>query len=102
MLPYVIADDLRERGNCDTAVPLYEWSFQLAPSTKGRQLGLAVCLFAMQRLDEAEAVTLDALRHGARYRDAVLVLRAVAAARDSLVVRAARGDSAVLAGSNRQ
>lgn len=101
MLPYVLADALRERGNCTVAIPLYEWAFELAPTTKGRQLGLSVCLLRAMRLDEAKRVALEALGHGAHYAQSVAVIRAADAARDSLAVRRARGDAGVLAGQAR-
>lgn len=99
--PYIVADGLRERGNCQVAEKLYRWSFELAPSLRRYQLGLSVCLAAMLRFDEARAVALDAIRHGVRYRPAVELLRAIDAGQDSLEVRRARGDSAVLAGQSR-
>jgi hypothetical protein len=99
--PYIVADGLRERGNCQVAEKLYRWSFELAPSLRRYQLGLAICLAVMQRLEEARVVALDAIRHGATYRPAVKLLRAIDAGRDSLEARSARGDSAELAGQSR-
>ena len=98
ILPYVVADGLRMRGNCEPAVQLYQWAFELAPSLRHRQLGLSICLLQLLRLDEAKAVALDALRYGAKYDEATEVIRAIDAGQDSLVMRRARGDSAVLAG----
>lgn len=99
MLPYLVAEGLRKRGNCVTAVPLYEWAFELAPSLRHLQLGLAICHLVAFRLEDAKRVTLDALRYGAEHDDAVLVLRAIKDGGDSLAVRRARVDSAVQAGS---
>lgn len=99
MLPYLVAEGLRKRGNCVTAVPLYEWAFELAPSLRHLQLGLAVCYLVALRLDDARRTTLDALKHGAKPDEGALVLRAIKTGRDSLAVRRARADSAVQAGS---
>lgn len=99
MLPYLVAEGLRKRGNCVKAVPLYEWAFELAPALRHLQLGLAICHLVAFRMDEAKRVTLDALRYGAEHDDAVLVLRAIRDGGDSLIVRRARADSAVQAGS---
>ena len=101
MMPYLVAEALRQRGNCATAVPLYEFAFELAPSLRHLQLGYAICLMVAFRMDDARRAALDALRHGAKHDEAVLVLRAIKAGRDSLASRRARGDSAVLAGSSR-
>lgn len=99
--PYIVADALRERGNCQVAEKLYRWSFELAPSLRRYQLGLSTCLAHMLRLEEARAVALDAIRHGARYRPAVELLRSIDAGQDTLKARLARGDSTVLAGQSR-
>lgn len=93
ILPYVLADRLRLRGHCEPAIVLYRWAFELAESLRYRQLGLSICLLQMLRLDEARSVALDALRHGAKYDDAVEVIRAIDAGQDSLVARAGGGDS---------
>jgi hypothetical protein len=100
ILPYVVADGLRLRGNCEPAVKLYRWAFELAPALRHQQLGLSICLLHMLRLDEAKAAALEALRYGAKYDQAVEVIRAIDAGQDSIEVRRAQGDSAVLAGQS--
>jgi hypothetical protein len=98
ILPFLVAEGLRERKNCEPAVKLYRWAFELAPSLRRYQLGLAVCLTHMLRLDEAKAVALDAIRYGARYKSAASVIRWIDAGQDSLRAGRARGDSTILAG----
>lgn len=98
ILPFIVAEELRRRGNCEVAVRLYRWAFELAPSLRHRQLTLSICLLHLLRLDEAKTAALSALRYGAKYDEAVEVIRAIDAGQDSLRVRRARGDSATLAG----
>ena len=98
VIPYLVADGLRERGHCEPAVKLYKWAFELSSSLRRYQLGLSICLAHMQRLDDARSVVLDALRYGAKYAQAVEILRAIDARQDSLQARRSRGDSAELAG----
>jgi hypothetical protein len=97
ILAYVIAEELRLRGNCESAVPLYRWAFELASSLRYRQLTLAICLLHLQRMEDAMAAALDALRHGAPYDEAVEVIRAIDARLDGLPGGRSGGDSAVLA-----
>jgi hypothetical protein len=99
--PYIVADGLRERGNCVVAEKLYRWSFELSRSLRRYQLGLSICLAHMMRLEEARAVALDAIRYGAKYRPAVELLRSIEAGQDTLEARRARGDSTSLAGRAR-
>ena len=101
ILPFIVAEELRRRGNCEPAVQLYRWAFELAPSLRHRQLTLSICLLHLMRIDEAKTAALSALRYGAKYDQAVEVIRAIDAAQDSLTVRRASGDSAVLAGRSR-
>ena len=98
---YLVADGLRDRGNCVVAEKLYRWSFEISRSLRRYQLGLSICLAHMLRFDEARAVALDAIRHGAKYRPAVELLRSIEAAQDTVKARLARGDSTVLAGQPR-
>jgi hypothetical protein len=84
LLPFVLADALRERGNCSTAIPLYEWAFELSPGAKARQLGLAICLANTLRFDDARRAALEALGHGAHYGTSIAVIRAIESARDSV------------------
>jgi len=98
VIPYLVADGLRERGNCGPAVELYRWAFELSPALRRYQLALSICLAYTGRLDEAKSVALDALRYGAKYSQAVDVLRAIDAQQDSLRARGSREDSAELAG----
>jgi hypothetical protein len=94
ILPFIVAEELRRRGNCEPAVHLYRWAFDLAPSLRHRQLTLSICLLHLMRLDEAKTAALSALRYGAKYDEAIEVIRAIDAGQDSLRVRRARGESA--------
>jgi hypothetical protein len=81
-MAWAYAEHLRAAGNCDAAVPVYEWLFSVQPEGRRGHLGHAACLVKRGRLDEAEAEARLWLQRGGRvslYRE---LLASVKSARD--------------------
>jgi Tfp pilus assembly protein PilF len=78
-MTFAMAQELRRNGNCSAAVPLYEFTYRHDPDFASGHLEYGWCLLMAFRFDEARAQALDALRHGARYKE----VRAMIANADS-------------------
>jgi hypothetical protein len=90
---FVLAEQYRNVGWCQPAIPLYRAAFSIAPNMRKSQYGLAGCYLETLELDAARATTLQAMRWGADLKTGRAILAAANAGRDSLAARRARGDT---------
>jgi tetratricopeptide (TPR) repeat protein len=59
---YVLADSLRETGNCSAAIGEYEAVLRMSPGHRDARLNLGICYGQTGRLEEADAAFHDVLR----------------------------------------
>ncbi len=63
-LSYNMAEQYRNVGLCDAAIPLYQWTQSLDPHFPLGHTSFAMCLLEKDRFDEAKAMALDAMTYG--------------------------------------
>jgi tetratricopeptide (TPR) repeat protein len=89
-----LAEQYRQSGMCQPAITMYRWLFTIEPRATEGHYGFASCLLVTLQLDEAKREALAAIRSGVKVREAREIITAANKARDSLVVRRGRGDTA--------
>jgi hypothetical protein len=97
LMALALAEQYRRAGLCKPAIPLYRAMYSLVPDASSGHLGFATCLLETFELEEAKQEALLGIRTGSSVKSARAIILAAKQARDSLDVRAARGDSAAIA-----
>lgn len=76
-----LAEGYRETGLCPLALPLYQWSYALAPKFTGGRSNYAYCLLVTGHYGAARKAALDGIRLGGPLKN----LRLVIASADSAI-----------------
>lgn len=94
LMAFGLAEQYRQAGMCAPAITLYRWLFTLEPQSARGHDGLASCLLVTLNLEEAKQQALESIRAGGNLREARAIISTANQARDSLVARRARADTA--------
>jgi tetratricopeptide (TPR) repeat protein len=90
LVAFAFAEQLRQVGRCDAAIPFYQWLFQARPDSRRGHLGYATCLLGQGRFQEAREEALVWLRRGGRVTSGRQILLAAKAGSDSTLARSGR------------
>ena len=73
-MTFAMAQELRRNGNCDAAMPLYEFTYRQDPTYASGHLEYGWCLLMKFRFDEARSQALEALRYGSGIKEVRLMI----------------------------